>query len=143
MRDYVALPLYRSLGPLEAQRRALAALAHVGAQDAADERWASLSDSVRILVALAQALVREPKLLLVDDPTAGLNVVDRERIVGLLRSAAEDGGCGVLMAVPDLPAMNHAHTVRALGRGRLLEPAHRPPSARGTVVEFPGGERSA
>jgi putative ABC transport system ATP-binding protein len=142
MRVYVALPLYRTAGPAEAQRRALAALVKVGAEDAADARWSSLSDTARMLVAIAQALVKEPRLLLVDDPTAGLGIIDRERVVGLLRSAAEDAGLGVLMAVPDMPAMLHAHEVRSLSRGRLLAPADPPPHG-GNVVEFPSGERSA
>lgn len=142
MRVYVALSLYRKLGPARAQRRALAALAKVGAEDAADAHWASLSDTTRMLVAIAHALVREPRLLLVDDPTAGLGIIDRERVVGLLRSAAEDAGLGVLMAVPDMPAMLHAHDVRSLSRGKLLAPADPPPTG-GNVVEFPGSERSA
>jgi ABC-type lipoprotein export system ATPase subunit len=143
IRVHVALPLYRSHGPLRAQRRAAAALAKVGAADAADDCWASISETARILVAIAHALVREPRLLLVDDPTAGLGILDRERIVGLLRDAAEDGGLAVLMAVPELPAMLHAHEVRSLSRGRLLAPADRQGDARRTVVEFPRGERSA
>jgi ABC-type lipoprotein export system ATPase subunit len=142
MRVYVALPLYRSFGPPAALRRADAALARVGAEDAAEAHWSSLSDTARTLVAVAHALVREPKVLLVDDPTAGLNIIDRERVVGLLRSAAEDAGLGVVMAVPDMPAMLHAHEVRSLSRGRLLTPANPPPNG-GTVVEFPSGERSA
>lgn len=141
MRIYVALPLYRRHGPFEAQRRAFAALARVGAEDAAELAWASLSDTVRALVAIAHALVREPRLLLVDDPTAGLGIVDRERVVGLLRSAAEDGGLAVVMAVPDMPAMLHAHEVRLLSRGRLIVPSEA--ATGGTVVEFPSSERSA
>jgi putative ABC transport system ATP-binding protein len=142
MRVYVGLSLYRTVGPAKAQQRAVAALAKVGAEDAADARWSSLSDTARTLVAIAEALVRQPRLLVVDDPTAGLSIIDRERVVGLLRSAAEDGGLGVLMAVPDMPAMLHAHEVRSLSRGRLLAPADPPPSG-GNVVEFPGSERSA
>jgi lipoprotein-releasing system ATP-binding protein len=140
---YVALPLYRTHGPAEAQRRAFAALAKVGAEETTDLRWSSLSDTERILVATAQALVREPKLLLVDDPTAGLGILDRERIVGLLRSGAEDGGLAGLVGVTDMPAMLHAHEVRSLSRGRLLAPADRQGDTRGTILEFPGGERSA
>lgn len=142
MRVYVGLPLYRTVGPAEAQRRAVAALTKVGAGDAADAHWSSLSDTARTLVAIAEALVREPRLLVVDDPTAGLSIIDRERVLGLLRSAAEDGGLGVLMAVPDMPAMLHAHEVRSLSRGRLIAPADPPPNG-GNVVEFPGSERSA
>jgi ABC-type lipoprotein export system ATPase subunit len=119
---YVALPLYSKVGPSSARRRATTALARVGARDCADRRWDDLSDADRVLVAIAQALVREPRLLIVDDPTAGLGILDRERVVSLLRGAAEDGGIGVLMAVPDMPAMLHAHQVRSLSRGRLLAP---------------------
>lgn len=144
IRDYLALALYRRLGPKAAQRRAQVALAKVGAADCADRRWEDLSDTARTLVAIAQALVREPKLLVVDDPTAGLGIIDRERIVGLLRSAAEDGGVGVLMAVPDMPAMLHAHQLRFLSRGRLLAPPT-PASddGDGAVVDFPGTKRTA
>lgn len=119
---YVALPLYGKVGPTRARRRALSALTRVGSADCADRRWDSLSDADRVLAAIAQALVREPRLLIVDDPTAGLSIIDRERVVSLLRTAAEKGGLGVLMAVPDMPAMLHAHQVRSLSRGRLLAP---------------------
>jgi ABC-type multidrug transport system ATPase subunit len=143
VRVYVALALYRHLGQREAQRRALAALARVGAEDCADQRWDDLSDTARVLTAIAQALVREPRLLVADDPTAGLGIIDRERVVGLLRSAAEEGGLGVLMAVPDMPATVHAHELRSLSRGRLLGPTDPAEDGGGTVVQFPRGRRTA
>jgi putative ABC transport system ATP-binding protein len=140
---YVALPLYRDLDPRAAHRRALEALAAYGVEDCADERWEDLSDTARILCAIAQAMVRKPKLLIADDPTAGLGIIDRERICGILRSAAEDDGLGVVMAVPDMPSMLQAHEVRLLSRGRLLAPAERPRDEDATVLDFPGGRRSA
>jgi putative ABC transport system ATP-binding protein len=140
---HVALPLYRDLAPRHAHRRALAALAAYGVEDRADVLWRDLSDSARIRCAIAQAMVREPKLLIADDPTAGLGILDRERICALLRSVAEDDGLGVLMAVPDMPSMLHAHDVRLLSRGRLLAPAERPRDTDATVLDFPGGRRSA
>lgn len=137
--DYTALPLYRDLTPSRARRRALAALARYEVADCADELWHELSDSARIRCAIAQAMVRRPKLLIADDPTAGLGILDRERICSLLRAAAEDDGLAVLMAVPDMPSMLYAHQVRLLSRGRLLAPAR----SGGTVVDFPDGRRSA
>jgi len=140
VRDYLGLPLYRELGRQEAYRRATAALERVGAADCANERWDDLSDSVRMLVAIAHALARQPRLLIIDDPTAGLGIVDRERILGLVHSAAGEGGLGVLLAVPDMPAMLHASQVRALNRGRLIGPE--PSDGRGgRVVEFPHHRR--
>lgn len=137
---YVALPLYRRLGPLTARRRAHAALERVGAADAAESHWADLSDTARTLVAIAHALVRQPRVLIADDPTAGLDVIDRERVTGLLRSAADVDDCAVLMAAPELGAARHADRALLLGRGRLLSAAERTDS---TVVEFPGSGRSA
>lgn len=145
VRAYVALPLYRSFGKVEAQRRACALLDRIGVADAAEERWDDLPDTARTLVSIAHALVRQPRVLLVDDPTGGLNVIDRERVMSVLRATAEDDGCSVLMAVPDFPAMHHADKIRSLSRGRLVMPAQRPQQddgPEGTVVEFPG-ERSA
>jgi len=143
MRLYVALPLYNRVSPREAHRRATAALTRVGAESCGERRWSDLSDAERMLVAVAHALVRAPKLLIVDDPTAGLGIIDRERIVGLLRTAAEGGGLGVLMAVPDMPSMLHAHQVRSLSRGRLISPTDRSPNRGDNVIEFSYGERSA
>jgi ABC-type lipoprotein export system ATPase subunit len=139
---YVALPLYGKVGAANAQRLATAALSRVGADDCADRCWDDLSDADRILVAIAHALVREPRLLVVDDPTAGLGIVDRERVVGLLRAAAEEAGIGVLMAVPDMPAMLHAHEVRSLSRGRLVAPADRT-GRDGALIALPGRDLRA
>jgi ABC-type lipoprotein export system ATPase subunit len=136
---HVALPLYGRLGPRAAGRRAAAALSLVDAEDYAGELWDDLPDTARTLVAIAQALVREPELLVVDDPVAGLGVIDREHVLDRLRSAAEDGGIGVLMAVPEMPAMVGAHQLRLLVRGSLLAPARPADGAGGAVIDFPGG----
>jgi ABC-type lipoprotein export system ATPase subunit len=142
--NYVALPLYRELGTRQAHHRALGALAAYGVEECAGEHWADLPDSARIQCAIAQAMIRKPKLLIADDPTAGLGILDRERVCGLLRAAADDDGLAVLMAVPDMPSMLHAHEVRLLSRGRLLAPAERPDDGDATVLDFPGsGRRSA
>lgn len=138
---YIALPLYRELAKRQARDRALDALATYGVEECADERWADLSDGARIRCAIAQAMIRKPRLLIADDPTAGLGILDRERICALLRAAAEDDGLAVLMAVPDMPSMLQAHEVRLLSRGRLLAPAERPGDGHATVLDFPGGNR--
>lgn len=138
--EYVAMPLYGQVPVAEGRRRALGALQRVGADDHASLRWHEISDTVRVLVAIAHALVREPRLLIADDPTAGLGMLDRERVIGLLREAADDDGVGVLMAVPDMPALLHANELRSLNRGRLLSPADDSGDLK-TVVEFPHHRR--
>lgn len=143
MRAYVAMPLLGEMGATDAQRRAGSVLAAVGAEDCADRQWDELSDAARMLVAIAHALVRRPDILIVDDPTVGLGISDRDLVIGLLRQTADDQGVGILMAVPDMPAMVYADRVHSLGRGRLLSPAGPPARARGNVLEFPGGRGTA
>lgn len=140
--DYVALPLLKRHGRAEARQRASAALGRLGVRDCAPERWSRLSDSERVQVAIAHGLVREPRLLILDDPTAGLDVIERERVLTLLRTIAEQERVGVLMAVPDMTSMLRAHEVLSLSGGRLLRPPDPPRGGRGEVIHFPG-ERSA
>jgi putative ABC transport system ATP-binding protein len=117
--EHVALPLYREAGTRVARDRARAALRAVGADEHADALWSELSDVARSLCAIAHATARRRRLLIADDPTAGLGVADRERVCAALRSVVEDG-MAVLSAGPDLSATLHAHEQRVLSNGRLL-----------------------
>jgi putative ABC transport system ATP-binding protein len=130
VRTYLALPFYSDVGPRAARRRAVEALEAVGIEGCAHQPWHELSDVTRVLCAIAYAKARRRRLLIADDPTAGLGILDREHVCGVLRGLAENDGLGVLMAVPDMPSMLHAHEVHLLARGRLLAPpdTDQPPS---------------
>jgi ABC-type lipoprotein export system ATPase subunit len=146
MLDYVALPLLIEYGQRKAHGRANDALKRVGMYECRGQRWSSLSDGERALVAIAHGTVRAPRLLLVDDPTANLGVREREEVMELLRALVEETSLSVLITVPDMPAAMRSHQLRALSGGRLLTPAAAPaaPGAAGaTVIDFPGSERSA
>jgi putative ABC transport system ATP-binding protein len=136
MLDYVALPLLKSHTLRRARRRSAAALAHVGVADCCNGRWEDLTDGERTLVSIAHAMVRKPSLLVVDDPTANLDVLQREEVMGLLRATAEREWLAVLITVPDMPSMVHAHRIGSLSDGRLLVPSGASPE-RDNVVEFP------
>ena len=108
MLDYVALPLLVEHGQRRARSRAYDALARVGMSECAGQRWGSLSDGERALTGIAHGIVRRPRLLLVDDPTANLGVREREDVNELLRSLSGAEGLAVLMTVPGMPAaMRH------------------------------------
>ena len=139
MLTYVALPLLGKLSRREAHRRALAALKQVGAGECARARWAHLSDSEQTLVAIAHALVRKPRLLLLDEQTGNLDDLERERMMRLLRALSDDTGLGVVVIVPDMTEMLYAHEIRTLSNGRLEEPTEEPMN----VIDFPGRERLA
>jgi ABC-type multidrug transport system ATPase subunit len=138
--DYVAVPLLGKHSPRGARRLASAMLKRLGVGGCAGESWESLTDGERTLVAVAHALVREPRLLVADDPTANLNVLQREEVTGLLRRAADEEGLGVLIAVPDMPQMAYADRVGSLSDGRLTL-SGKPDDGR--VIEFPGKQQSA
>jgi putative ABC transport system ATP-binding protein len=142
MIDYVALPLLIDHGRRGARHRASDALRRVGMSECAGQRWRSLSDGERALVAIAHGIARAPRLMLVDDPTANLGLREREEVLQLLLSLVQETNLAVLMTVPDMPAAMRSHQLRALSGGRLLMPAP-PPQRGGDVLEFPRGERSA
>lgn len=138
MLDYVALPLLRRCTRSEARTRAMAALARVGVAECRDAKWRHLSDGERTLASLAHGLVREPRLLLVDDPTAGLDALQQKHVVDLLRETAAEAGVAVLMTSSVLSATTRAHAAFTLADGRLM-PVADPALAPGTVIAFPGG----
>jgi putative ABC transport system ATP-binding protein len=136
MLDYVALPLLKRHTLRRARHRSALALARVGVADCSKRRWEDLTDSERTLVSIAHAMVRNPSLLVVDDPTANLDVRQRDQVMGLLRSAAEQEWLAVLITVPDMPSMVHAHRIGSLSDGRLLVPSGASPECD-NVVELP------
>jgi ABC-type lipoprotein export system ATPase subunit len=134
MLDHVALPLLRDVVADEAERRATRALKRVGAGDLAGARWHELSDAERTLVTIAHAIVRDPALVLVDDPTSSLGLEERETVLGLLRSVAEERGMAILATVPEISDALRSHRVMSLGDGELIQATRRD---AGEVIAFP------
>jgi putative ABC transport system ATP-binding protein len=132
MTEWVALGLMRHLDRRAAQRRAREALERVGLGALAGEPWTNLSDSERILIAIARVAACEPELLLIDDPTAGLDMVERMQLVNLLRSMAAATRVAIVMTASDMADLQGVQTMWSLVDGHLVGP----PQEAGTVVEF-------
>ena len=133
----VALPLFAAYGKREAYARATAALERVGAEACAEQFWESLADWERALVAIAQGIAREPKLLLVDDLTMLLGLGEADEVTQLLDELATERGFGVLMCVSDASATGWSGRIATLAGGELME-APRPPAKQGNIIDFPG-----
>lgn len=140
MLDYVAMPLLESVRHREAQQRAARALEQMAAGQLADASWGEMSDADRMRAMLARAMVREPSLLLADDPTSGLDTREREIVLGLLRRATESSGMAVLITVPEVPDMLRSHRVMSLSDGELMQATRRQPAS---VIDFPRGRNES
>ena len=87
--------------------------------DGADALFSSMSGGNQQKVIIARWLQREPRLLLLDEPTQGVDVMSRADIYETIRAAAERG-CTVVVASSDMAEL-HAlcDRVLILARGRL------------------------
>jgi branched-chain amino acid transport system ATP-binding protein len=84
------------------ERRAREVLELVGLSDVADVPVESLSLGLGRLVELARALVGEPALLLLDEPSSGLDANETALLSGIIRRVREELGTAVLLVEHDL-----------------------------------------
>jgi ABC-type Mn2+/Zn2+ transport system ATPase subunit len=98
------LPFWR-LGGARERARAREALAACRASELAAERYATLSGGQRQRVLLARALTSDPELLLLDEPTAGIDPEAEQEILDLLRELRETRGLAVWMVT------HHVHSI--------------------------------
>jgi ABC-2 type transport system ATP-binding protein len=81
----------QGLPPAEGRRRADALLERVGLEGAADRRVGGYSGGMKRRLDLAAALVHEPRVLFLDEPTTGLDPVSRKTIWEEVRALNQDG----------------------------------------------------
>lgn len=109
------------------RQRASEMLAHVGLQDIADQPVSSLTYGTRKNVELARACVGRPKLLMLDEPTAGLNSSEIEHLRLLLARLNRDEGLTILVITHHVEfLLEFAHVTTVLDLGRCI--AHGTPS---------------
>ena len=97
------------------------ALDAVGATALAQRPVLELSDGERQKVLIARALAQEPQLILLDEPTAFLDLPRRVEIMGMLRALARETGRAILLSTHDLDlALRSADRLWLLGGDGLL-----------------------
>ena len=102
----------------EAKRRAAALLERVGLAGAATRPTRELSLGMRRRVGLAAAFAGQPRLLILDEPTAGMDPLAREQVVELLREHVAGGGTLVVTShlLGDISGIAQRATLLAEGR---------------------------
>lgn len=110
--------LARGVQPSLASASAEAALQRTGAHRCAPLSLLELDAAETIRVQLALALTTDPKLLLIDEPTRGVDLLERDDILALLRSLADEG-LAILMSLHEGAGFFGVHRALALGGGRL------------------------
>ncbi len=115
--DYMAL--LKGVDPAIRGRRVAEMLEAVGLGAEADRKIKGFSGGMKRRVGIAQALVNDPRLLIVDEPTAGLDPEERIRFRNLLVGLAKDRT--VILSTHIVEDIGQTcRTMAVLSRGRLL-----------------------
>jgi len=117
--DHVATGLlaqHRSLA--EARRRAESSLARVGVTECASMRPCELNRIERVRVSIARALAVQPRMIVLDDPTKGVGLLESDPLLRLLRLIADDG-IAVLVCSDDTACVAGSDRALMLDAGSL------------------------
>jgi ABC-type multidrug transport system ATPase subunit len=110
--------LARGMALASTRSRAMSVLERLGASEYADYHLRELDSVEATLAMIARALVLEPSLLIVDEPTKGMDMPERERIMSLLCSLAEEGRA-ILLSTGEATALSLADRALSLSDGEL------------------------
>ena len=119
----VAFPLrVRGVGRAEARAAALEQLRAVGIADLAHKRASDLSGGQAARVAIARALVFRPEVLILDEPTAALDVEATAQVSTVLRERLAGAGITTLLVSHDIAeVLSLASHMIVMGEGRIVE----------------------
>lgn len=119
----VAFPLrVRGVGRAQAREAALEQLRAVGIDDLAHKRASDLSGGQAARVAIARALVFRPEVLILDEPTAALDVEATAQVSSVLRQRLSGAGITTLLVSHDIAeVLALASHMIVMGDGRVVE----------------------
>ncbi len=140
-RANVELPLMYSSGA-DRRRRALEALEMVGLGDRANHKPTELSGGQQQRVGIARALVKEPNIMLADEPTGNLDSTSSEEIMTLLKDLNREQGLTLMVVTHEFDIAAETNRIISMLDGRVVGDSHRDTWAPGGDP-WPGGARAA
>jgi len=102
-----------------ARERAMQQISRVGLRDSLNERVRHLSGGQRRRVEIARGLLHQPRLLLLDEPTVGLDIASRRALVEHVHQLCADQGVAVLWATHLIDEVYPEDRVIVLDKGRI------------------------
>jgi ABC-2 type transport system ATP-binding protein len=104
----------------EAGARIKREIERVGLTDRMHEKARTLSGGQRRRVEIARALIHQPRMLLLDEATVGLDIASRQFLLDHVRTLCREEGLAVLWATHLIDEVDSAARVIVLHRGRVL-----------------------
>ena len=138
-RANVELPLMYNSGP-DRRRRALDALEMVGLGDRANHKPTELSGGQQQRVGIARALVKEPSIMLADEPTGNLDSTSSEEIMTLLKDLNREQGLTLMIVTHEFDIAAETNRIISMLDGRIVGDSHRDTWSPG-AEPWPGGAR--
>jgi putative ABC transport system ATP-binding protein len=135
------VPLH--VGSAQRKSRAARALADVGLADRARHLPSELSGGQQQRVAIARALVKEPTVLLADEPTGNLDEVTRDDIIGLLEKLWREQELTLVLVTHDSTVAARAQRIGQMRQGKLEFPRNGQPDSTGREASTPDAGRHA
>ena len=129
--ENVETALHLARTPGDRRRLAEEALEQVGLGDLLKRRPGQLSGGQQQRVAIARALVKQPALVIADEPTANLDTATGKQVLDLMRRLNEEQGATFLFSTHDPMVRERARRVVTLHDGRIESDERREPAAGG------------
>jgi ABC-2 type transport system ATP-binding protein len=108
------------LAGAQVRARIAAVLAQAGLGEVIDEKVRTLSGGQARRVEIARALVHGPRLLLLDEPTVGLDLASRSNVIATVRRLVAEHGLSVLWATHLFNEIDPGDLIYVLHRGRVV-----------------------
>jgi ABC-type lipoprotein export system ATPase subunit len=121
VRQNIELPL-RLLNYSRKERKKLSQdiIDALGISAIADKRTTQISGGQKQRTAIARALVKKPKLIIADEPTASLDKENADAVFNLFKSFLETMQISLLMASHDQQALTQMHRIITLDKGEII-----------------------